>query len=607
MKADAHPLSRIFGLPQQLMAPLFQRPYVWSRDNQWEPLWEDIRGVAEALHAGHEDIKPHFLGAIVLDQQLTPVHHVPTRFIIDGQQRLATLQVFFAAFRDACRQVLEDDRLAEAVEEMIFNTSKLIEDETQRFKVLPTNVDRVAYRIAMTAGNPKTAHNMHKEATSLDGRLLEAYEFFFGALLQWLTEDEQDGEERARSLLRALGQKIVMVVIDIDDEDDAQMIFETLNARGTPLLPSDLVKNYLFRRAEVEGLDVERLHENYWRPFDDDMSFWRGEVNHGRRKRPRIDIFLHHYLTLMRADEVSVEKLFGEFQELAAKSDRDAEWHLKELHDYAMIFRRFMENFGSDREGVFFWRMENMETTTVFPFLLGLYRDLDEENREDLIAILGDIESFLVRRMVCGLTTKNYNRFFLDLIGEVRKDGVITHNEVREFLLSGTGDSVRWPDDEEFREAWMNRQLFNRLKRTRLRMVLHALDWCLFDEKSEYYDAGFNLTIEHIMPQAWEVNWPLPKVEGETPEQHRERIDDRNWLIHTIGNLTMLTKQLNPAVSNGPFELKRKEINEFSILSLNRFLHHTETWDEEAIVERSAELFELAREEWGYPSGSLTD
>ncbi len=89
MKADAYPLSTIFGLPQQLMAPLFQRPYVWEKGRQWEPLWEDIRGVAEELHAGNEQIKPHFLGAIVLDQQLVPVPHVSTRFIIDGQQGLA--------------------------------------------------------------------------------------------------------------------------------------------------------------------------------------------------------------------------------------------------------------------------------------------------------------------------------------------------------------------------------------------------------------------------------------------------------------------------------------------------------------------------------------
>ncbi len=103
------------------------------------------------------------------------------------------------------------------------------------------------------------------------------------------------------------------------------------------------------------------------------------------------------------------------------------------------------------------------------------------------------------------------------------------------------------------------------------------------------------------MPISGEVHWPLPEIEEETAEERVERRDRRNHLKHTIGNLTMLTKKLNPAVSNGPFELKRTEINQFSILSLNRFLHDTEQWDEEAIRERSASLFEIARKAWTYP------
>ena len=150
-----YPLSTIFGLPRQLLAPLFQRPYVWERDRQWEPLWEDICGVAEAVHAGTEAIKPHFLGAIVLDQQLMPMRHIETRFIIDGQQRLATLQVFFAAFRDACRGALADSPVPEGIEEMMYNTSKMLEEDLERFKVLPTT-PRPSARSSDCTGRSKT-------------------------------------------------------------------------------------------------------------------------------------------------------------------------------------------------------------------------------------------------------------------------------------------------------------------------------------------------------------------------------------------------------------------------------------------------------------------
>ncbi len=217
------------------------------------------------------------------------------------------------------------------------------------------------------------------------------------------------------------------------------------------------------------------------------------------------------------------------------------------------------------------------------------------------MAILEDIESFLVRRMVCGLTSKNYNRFLLDLIGAVRQDGAITHEEVHEFLLSGTGESVRWPDDEEFRSAWMDRPLYKTLYRDRLRMILHALDAGLRDRKTEEYDVNFSLTVEHIMPNAWDVYWPLPSVQGETLEERVERIDRRNGFIQTIGNLTMLTKPLNAAASNRPFELKHREINKFSVLSLNRFLHDAQNWDEHSIRQRSEDLFQVARATWLYP------
>ncbi len=609
MKANVYPLSTIFGLPCQLMAPLFQRPYVWEKDKQWKPLWEDICGVAEALNVGNEATKPHFLGAIVLDQQLMPMRHIATRFIIDGQQRLATLQVFFAAFRDACRGAIEDSPVPEGIEEMMYNKSKMLEEELERFKVLPTNVDRAAYGIVMGAGSPKAARSQMLEDTSTPGgRLFNACKYFFDVLSEWLNGAGEDAEKRARALLQALGYKIVMVVIDINDEDDSQMIFETLNTRGAPLLPSDLVKNYLFREAVVEGASLERLYDKYWKPFDDDIAFWRGQMRYGRRKRERTDLFLHHYLTLMRADEVSVEKLFAEFQEFApGDGHRNAEWHLRQLHDYAAIFRSFLDPQPDDREGLFFHRIDNMETTTAFPFLLGLYHDLGngDNTRTERVAILEDIESFLVRRMVCGLTSKNYNRFFLDLIGAVREDGAITHEEVREFLLSGTGESVRWPDDEEFRSAWVDRPLYKTLYRNRLRMILHALDAGLRDGKTEEYDVNFILTVEHIMPNAWDVHWPLSSVEGETPEQHVERIDRRNGLIQTIGNLTMLTETLNPAVSNGPFELKHREINKFSVLSLNRFLCYAQNWDEHSIRQRSKDLFQVACKTWPYPDAAV--
>jgi len=615
MDADAYNLKTVFAHDRQLMVPLFQRPYVWDRKNQWEPLWKDIQTVADRMLSGDGHAKPHFLGAVVLDQLLTPLKKVERRSIIDGQQRLTTLQILFAAFRDVCGEVIEGDgenALQRAAEKLIYNDDPLAEGEQDRFKVWPTNVDREPYSIVMTAGSAKEARRLLQEAddpTASNSRVAEAYFYFSDAILEWLSgENEGNVEDRLGVLLRVLRERLRLVVIDMDDDDDAQMIFETLNARGTPLLPSDLVKNLLFRKAELEGQDVSTLYERHWKAFDAEHDFWRKEVREGRVMRPRIDIFLRHYLTLMKSSEVSVAELFGEFQEFVEEApERSAEWHLHSLRQYAAHFTHFIRVDQDSREGVFFDRLEQMETTTVFPFLLGLYQELKgrSDGEQVKLGILQDLESFLVRRMVCRLTTRGYNRLFLDLLAQLRKEGEFSCEAVRTFLVTRSGESARWPDDVEFRGAWLSQPLFARLKRARVRMLLRALDEALHYPKMESYYMKAKPTIEHILPIHWREHWPLPKRD-ETPEEHVQRVERRNKLLHTLGNLTFLNEKLNPAVSNGPFERKKQEILANSMLRLNRFLQDVDTWDEEHILARGENLFEFARRIWPYPKEAAT-
>lgn len=608
MRANAYDLRTVLGFDRQLMAPLFQRPYVWKKDKQWEPLWEDVKKIAECLVRGEEEVKPHFMGAIVLDQLRVPVGQPEARSIIDGQQRLTTLQVFMAALRDVCRNEATTEKLSEAIELLMFNRDPLARTSDMRFKVWPTNVDRSTYQAVMTAGSQQEVRRSLRERgepEELKSLVVKAYSYFYDTISEWLDTDPQGRERKLEKLLYALREGLHLVVIDMDDRDDAQVIFETLNARGTPLLPSDLVKNYLFHRIQEEGVEAEPLYEAYWQPFDLEHRFWRGEISYGRYRRPRIDLFLHHYLSLMLNDEVSVPALFAEFRRSAdQRPDRNAEWHLRSLTGHAELFRSFLTSSLDTREGLFFHRLDVMETTTIFPFLLGLYMGLrDAENAQDIKeAIIADLESFLVRRMVCRLTTKNYNRLFLDLLQELRTGGEFSPAAVRGFLLRQTGDSGRWPNDTEFRKAFLNEPLFRMLTRARLRMILMALDPGLQEDMTENYDLRDVLTVEHIMPQHWQENWPLPSPPGgETAENRLERIEQRSRLVHVIGNLSLLTERLNPAVSNGPFSRKRQEILRHSILNLNRFLRDVEEWNEDNINRRSEELFEVALRVWPYP------
>jgi hypothetical protein len=605
MKADAYDLRKIFGFDRQLFAPLFQRPYVWSKERQWEPLWNDIKTLAEQLCQGKLDLKPHFLGAVVLDQIRVPVGKPDARSIIDGQQRLTTLQIFLAAFRDICNGDPELKKLSMAAEQLMFNSDPMVESENDRLKLWPTNVDREPYRVVMTAGSPQEVRKrVAKDGVSESG-VTKAYRYFWGEVSEWANSDGSDTKKKLEALLHTLRQKLRLVIIDMDSDDDAQIIFETLNARGTPLLPSDLVKNYLFHRAQQESADVESLYKLHWEPFDKGSDFWRREVRQGRLMRPVIDLFLQHYLSLMKNDDVSAGSLFVEFQRLAERDTSfSASDYLVSLQAHSGHFHKFFNMPRDTREGIFFYRLKIMDTTTVFPFLLGLYQDLDdrEDGQEDKIGILEDLESFLVRRMICRLTAKNYNRLFLDLLVELRSRGSFSRQSARNFLLAQTAESSRWPDDEEFKRAWLSTPFYMVLTRPRLRMVLRALDGGLCNQKTESYYLKEELTVEHIMPQHWEEHWPFQDLEG-TPDAGERilRQEHRNSLTHTIGNLTLLTKSLNPFVSNGPFERKKRDILEHSALNLNRFLMNHEVWGEEGILERGNRLFEIAGSIWQYP------
>src|SRR6266513_111657 len=160
MNASAAAILDIFQNKARLEVPLFQRQYVWNRITQWEPLWEDIsRKFTEHLD-GRQDAPIHFLGAMVLDQKLTPTTHVERRQVIDGQQRLTTLQIFISAFRDYCRTV-GCGELAQEAETFTTNKGMMAEPEVDKFKVWPTKLDRQQFSDVVTAGSLKDLERKH--------------------------------------------------------------------------------------------------------------------------------------------------------------------------------------------------------------------------------------------------------------------------------------------------------------------------------------------------------------------------------------------------------------------------------------------------------------
>jgi uncharacterized protein with ParB-like and HNH nuclease domain len=595
MKVDKLTVGKIFDTTERLEAPLFQRPYVWEQNPNWTPLWESIRVIAEKRLNGQFG-RPHFLGAVVLDQLSTPLGRVHVRQIIDGQQRLTTMQVFLAAARDLAIE-LGQEKYAQAFKRLIDNDVPLSDDPDDKFKVWPTNADRDEFRTVITSSDTVA---IRKLASGGDCLIAQAYEYFFDELSAWLLiEDGIHVQERVDALYGALRDELLLIVIDLDEHDDAQEIFETLNALGTPLLTADLVKNYLFRLAERSKEDSSKLYRWHWSEFDKEKGYWRSDIRQGRLKRPRIDAFLHNYLTLQTRQEINAGQLFSAFRDFVGTNNGGAAGrHLALFRSYADIYKSF-DSFPEDSaEEMFFYKLDALDISTAHPLLLEVFKRFgDAEHMEDLEQILRDLESYFVRRTVCELTTKNYNKLFVDLIRALAEANGFSPNAIRKFLLVGDAEATRWPDDAEFSKAWVECRMYKKIKRSKLRLILESLDFSLRTPKTEVLKIPRGLTIEHLMPREWERHWPLHPADDMTID---EASDLRNDVVDTLGNLTLLTKELNPAVSNGPWAKKRTEILKHSALNLNREL--SEEWNESLIKARTEALLNKALLLWKRPA-----
>lgn len=600
MQSPTKTLAEIFGTDRRLTVPLFQRKYVWNREKQWDRLWDDIAAVTDAfLAAGGDEeklkaVKPHFLGAIVLDGANQSMEDVQVWQIIDGQQRLTTTQLMLEAFSDLCREhgaeghhknMLKLTRIDNAL-----NT-----DPDAIFKLWPTAADQEHFRNVMLVRNAAELcrrYAVEEDTESVNEALADGYLFFFKHMTTWLKPGKAGFEARVAAMYAALRQGLRFVTIELDERDEAQVIFETLNAHGTPLLVADLVKNYLFHKAKAGKAELQKLYDKHWKHFDDGNKFWGAKSGRGVAAREAIDVFMQHYLVARTRKEVQVGHLFKSFCEYAERNKPvDARTELAALQRYGVAYKTIRQAAPDSREGEFFERMEQMEVGPVFPLVLELVVNPGVSG-DDLRMCLVDVESFLVRRMVCGLTSKHYNRLFVEAMALIT-DGAGVHQRIRDHLLAGSGDAVRWPKLDEFSTAWTTYPLYRKPGRGRVLMMLTALERELYDDKSELVVHTKSLQVEHLMPRKWRKHWPLP--DGTGAEERREE------LIHTIGNLTLLTSKLNQKNSNADWDKKRRFISKYGALALNRQLAEEERWDEGMIRRRAGKLLKIAARIWAHP------
>lgn len=625
MEASSRQLDSLFSADVLYRVPLFQRPYVWNKEDNWSYLWEDIQVLLDKhLRVGR--VHPHFMGAVVLEQVPNPAGSIESRLVIDGQQRFTTLQVFLIAARNACA-ARGSTKYTARFSSYVENNEHRVEREEEAFKLLPTNADRAAFQLvhqAKSSAELMTSAKAHPELAS--SNIIGAYHYLSGELSAWLNGSDDDEsvpddtaeEQRLETLWQVVKSGLQLVVINLTNEDETQVIFETLNARGTPLLPADLIKNFLFNRASkaagITEKEIEKLYSKHWEQFDD--HFWREEVKQGRIKRPRIDLFINHYLSMMTRDEVRSTHLFEAFKGFFMESIEDAAAdptlpksaaeHIELLARYASIFQVFFEPKAHEDLALFLRRLEAVDTATVYPFLLYAYSKLMPDDQAEFDKVLGVIESFLMRRLIINLTPKNYNRLFVDLIKAVEKSGTLTAASVSEQLGRGFGDSTKFPSDTDLRAAVFGKELYDRIAQRKVRAVLEALDAASMSRKSEALAMPTDLTIEHVMPQGWQTHWPLPEKVAADPVEKQSAIVKRYAALNTLGNLTLITGSFNSSLQNAAWAAKRPELLRYSRMNLTRYFHESkaDNWDEDAIEARTEHLFDQLVRIWPGPKAS---
>ncbi|MBI4939660.1 MAG: DUF4357 domain-containing protein [Actinobacteria bacterium] len=615
---DTHvrtPLA-VFNQPQKLVVPLFQRPYVWDEENQWAPLWQDVRRLAEYQLSHPGSSAAHFLGAIVIQAMDVSPGALQSWAIIDGQQRLTTLQLLLDATA-AVLDVAELDQLQEQLQWLTHNASAFVVGDDVTLKLRHTNRDREAFDEVMLADPPVDYADL-KHRHSLVAR---AHAYFFEQVRGWLHGEQDaadltdgttpDVEPRARLLVGVLTQCLQLVVIDLKADENSQEIFETLNARGTPLTAADLIKNFVFQRLAAEGVDTAAAYVGLW-PFDD--PYWETEVSVGRVSVTRGSLFLNQWLVSRTGEEVGPKSTFTRFKYYVEhEAGRSMSDLLGDVKQQAVLYRRWNEK-ASESHGqlgtveLHVYRTDAADTQVLKPWLLWLTRPGSPFSAGTVDGAVQLAESWLMRRLLLRLPSADHGRVVADLI-RVHSDAGDDDlgARVESYLARLHSESTYWPADDELRRSLSVENVYRRFKRGRLRMVLEAVE----DGFRGYADGHPSKTgarvarngnpIEHLLPQKWREYWPVDDLAAEVERDNR---------VHRLGNLTLITQSLNSSVSNGPWlgvNGKWAGLHDHDVLLMNRRVRDMSEagWTEALIDQRTAEMIEVIVSTWPAPEGHV--
>jgi len=549
------------GADKRFIIPVYQRNYDWRREH-CEQLYNDILNIMKYK------FKNHFMGSIVyvFDEYGEKMDYL----IIDGQQRIATISLLLLAIHNLLENgeiVSEKESLKEEI-----NIRYLIDKfskSDERIKLKPVKADNQAFL------------KLYKNKTEdylWESNITKNYSYF----LNRIREDKISADD----LFKAI-KKLTIVDIRLNsNDDDPQLIFESLNSTGLGLTQADLVRNFVLmgKPKDIQ----EKFYNDYWNPIEKNTQY-------------RVDSFIRDYLTLKERIIPNKDKVYVGFKSHVYKnySNENIEFLLKDLLKFSKYYRRIAFSQDSNSEiNKILKRINRLDVTVSYPFLLEIF-DYYEGNtisKNDLINILFTIETYAFRRLICNVPTNALNKVFMTLGREIKKhtDFKEKYFEIFKYTLINKRYSQRFPVDEEFSEMLKSRDIYNFKSKNKLHLLERLENYDNVEKVNveELLSEG-ELNVEHIMPQTLSAKWK------ESLGKNWDEI--HNEYLHTLGNITLTG--YNSRMSNRPFLEKRDMEKGFkdSKLSLNKYLWNLEIWNENTIIKRAEKLKNIALKIWSYP------
>ena len=558
MKADSLKINKVFssGGDVHYVLPHFQREYAWEKEN-WQMLIKDIFSTYDVYDP---DSPPeHFMGALVVINDGTRNGTVPVFRLVDGQQRLTTISLFLHILGQLAKD--SDPKLYKRIQRMLINED---EPDLLHYKLLPTKKygDQISY-LSILDNRPLPQ--------KLDSKIPQAYAYF----QKELTTRFEQGKFDLSQLFIVLVNCLQVVFIDLNHNERPYEIFESLNYKGKSLSQADLVRNYIAMKLPENKQTT--VFERYWSPIEE-MLQERRTV--GRSRLGELTAFLRHYLAYHSGALCNEEHVYSRFRDRGETLDtKGFVQEIATLKRFAGYYDHLLRPQNEPDKAIRqqLRRLNVLEVSTAYPFLLHAYHALNQQqiSTADFIEGLNLLENYLVRRFLVRESTNYLNKMFPTLLKDID--------------LSQFGESLRkalltknYPTDVRVRQAAESVKLYSSSGRPRLTLIFETINKHLSDGTGAYTQLDDAATIEHIMPQKPGEEWK--QALGENLLQDYE-------LLHTLGNLTLVTQEWNSALSNASYEDKKAKLSQHGLLINKQYFENgSDFWNGEMIRQRAAYL-----------------